>query len=431
MITLLYHIFTKSFVVLLISMLSINYLPNKLFHDYPFEPRSVETNRYNSLVLEWNSKLTENTAEYIQLNQIKGPESMAISKAGLIYTGLADGRIVEIDPLNKYELRLVTKFNKNSKKCPDDYVLNSDECGRFLQMRFLNDTLYALETNHGLFKVDVTRGQLTPVGPKTHLSHNNLYNGFAFDPKESNIAYVTTSSTRWRLHQIIWSALELENSGQILGIDIVTGKRVVLVDNLMMPNGLDVDVKRDQIIYSETTNSRISSLSLSGARTAFKLSKDGDKQVKNLIPKVLVSTLPGSPDNIVVKNDIAYIAIPFIRLDGKEFQDLLSDKPTIRKAIGRLVFGFGKILQLIYENVYQHPKLETAYRELTSGHFLYYVIHKDKSGIIEYNLDTNSQRFLGSDHYGYISEAKPDSLGNIYLGSFTSNSIVKVKSPIK
>lgn len=425
MITLLYNVFIRSSIVLLFAMLSVNYIPDKFFHDYPFEPKAVETN-YDSVVLEWNSKLIEDSKpEYIQLNQIRGPESIAISKAGLIYTGLGDGRLVELDPSRQYKLRRVLKFNPASK-CIENQNTHIDECGRFLQLRFQNDTLFAIEAGHGLYKIDIDRGTKMLLTPR-HLNKVNFYNSFAFDPQDPNLVYITISSTKWGLQRIIWSILELENSGQIIAMDIKTGKQVIVLDKLMMANGIDTDAKRDQLIFAETTASRISSVPLSEIREAFKLAKDGDK-LAAINKKTLISIVPGNPDNIIVDSDTLYIGLPFVKLNGKDIADQLANKPSIKKVFGRLIYGVGQLLEFVNEKLYPHPLLEHSYRELKSGHILYKVVQNDKSGIIKYNIATGAQKFLGSNHFSYLSEATPDGLGNLYLGSFESPFLVKVKA---
>lgn len=426
MISLLYNLFTRSFVVLLVAMLSVNYLPDKLFHDYPFEPRALSPNQQHSIMLEWNSMLTQKSSqlEYIQLNQIRGPESVAVSKSGLVYTGLSDGRLVELDPSRQYKLRQVLKFNPSSK-CIDNHK-NIDGCGRFLQLRFHNQTLFALETNTGLYKVDIDRNTKTLIGPQK-LQPTNLYNAFAFDPKEPNIVYITVSSTRWPLKYIMWSLLELEDSGQIIALDVDTGKRVVVIDKLMTPNGIDSDPKRDQLIFTETTGRLVSSLPLQDVRAAFKKANNGDK-LSGITKKTLIQVVPGSPDNVIIDSDNAFIALPFIK-DGKDILDHVADKPSIRKAFGRAIFALGKAIEYVCVNVYKHPLLESAYKDLKSGQILYKAVQNDKSGIIRYNLETKAQKFLGSDHFSYLSEASPDGHGNLFLGSFESPFLVKVKEP--
>lgn len=424
MIKILYNLVTRSLVVLLVALLSVNYLPDTLFGDFPFEPKSVETNKYDSVIPLWNTKLSDGVPEYIQLNNILGPESIAIARSGLLYTGLADGRLVELDPSKNYKLRQVLKF-KNLAKCKDNIATLATECGRFLQLRFQNDTLYALEANSGLYKIDIRTGTKTFVGPKS-LNKINLFNSFAFDPKDSSLVYLTVSSTKWDLLNIMWSLMELDSNGQVVALDINSGKRVIVLDNVELPNGLDVDNKRNQLLFSQSTTSKISSLDLGDVRAAFKSAKDGDRQ-SNVRDKALIPLVPGMPDNIVVDGDIAYIALPSVKLNGTELIDHLSTMPNIRKAIGRFVYGAGKLLEYVSTNLYPHPLLETAYRELKSGHLIYRVIQTDKSAVLEYNLATGSSRLLGSDKFSFLSEATPDSKGNLLLGSFRSPFIVKVK----
>lgn len=410
--------------VLLVAMLSVNYLPDKLFHDFPFEPSLSKANDYDSVIPQWNTKLSDNVIEYIQLNNILGPESIAFSRSGLLYTGLADGRLVELDPSNKYKVRPVLRF-KDSPLCTDNVARAADHCGRFLQLRSVNDTLYAVEATNGLFKINIKAGTKTLVGPKP-LNKVNFYNSFAFDPKEPNLVYLTISSSKWDLQHIMWSIMELEVSGQLVVFDTKTGKRAIILDKLPQVNGVDVDAKRDRLVFAETASSQINTVSLQEVRDAFKSAKDGAKLTSvrktNLIP-----LLPGLPDNINVHSDIAYITIPFVKPNGKEMIDELASMPTLRKALARITFGAGKLLEYVCKNFYYHPLLDFSYRELKSGHINYRITQNDKSAVIEYNLATGSTKFMGSNAFGFVSEAVPDNQGNLLLGSFRSPFIVKVK----
>lgn len=410
--------------VVFVAMLSVNYLPDKLFQDFPYEPRTIEPNDYDSVIPQWNNLLSDGKPEFIQLNNLLGPESLAISREGLIYTGLADGRLVELDPAKNYKLRTVLR-HKGGADCPDDVATRADKCGRYLQLRFLNDSLYAVEANSGLYKIDRKAGTKSFVGPKA-LTKVNLYNSFAFDPKTPNLVYLTVSSTKWDLLNIMWSISELDNSGRLLVLDVKTGKRAVVLDNILTPNGVDVDPERDQLVYSETIKSRVMSVPLKDIRAAFEASKDGDK-LANIGSRALIPLMPGHPDNIVVHGNMAYIALPMVKDNGKDLVDSLNQSPSTRKAISRLSFGLGKVLEYVYVNLYQHPLLETAFRELKCGHVNYRVLKSDKSAVVEYNLATGSSRFLGSSTFGFVSEAHPDGKGNLYLGSFRSSFIVKQK----
>uniref|UniRef100_A0A6G1S797 Adipocyte plasma membrane-associated protein n=1 Tax=Aceria tosichella TaxID=561515 RepID=A0A6G1S797_9ACAR len=426
MFTTIFNVLSRSVVVLLVAMVSVNYMPDSLFKDFPIEPISVQPNDYDSVIPQnWNTKLSDGQPEFIQLNNILGPESLALSKSGLLYTGLADGRIVELDSKNNYKLRTVLRFSNSKTKCSDNVATKADECGRFLQLRFLNDTLYAVEANSGLYKVDTKTGSKVSLGPKP-LNKINLFNSFAFDPVEPNLVYLPVSSTRWGVLNILWSIFEQDSTGQLVMLDLDSGKRAIAFDNLRMPNGVDVDPKRDQLLLAESLKSSVGSVALKELRAAFKVAKDGDK-LKGVEKKLLIPLLPGYPDNIVVDGDRAYIALPFVKLNGKELMDHLGTMPQVRKAISRFSFGLGKILEYACNNFYHHPLLEVAYRELKCGHVFYRVTQSDRSAVIEYNLATGASRLFGSNTFGFVSEAVPDGNGNLLLGSFRSPFIVKQK----
>lgn len=425
MFTLLYNIITKSLVVLLVAMLSVNYLPDTLFGDFPFEAKSLEPNNFDSVIPQWNTKLSD-SFEVIGLNQILGPESIVVAKDGMIYTGLADGRLVELNPNKNYQVRTVFRFN-TSPTCKDNVATKATECGRILQLRLLNDTLYALESNTGLYKVDTKSGSKTFIGPKP-LGPVNMYNSFAFDPIEKNMLYLTLSSRKRDLLTIMWSLLEYDTSGTVIAFDMSTGKRVLFPGPFFSPNGLDVDSKRDKLILSETLKARIVSYDLKTIRSAFMNTADGHTiDITDLKKTSLIPLTPGNPDNLYVKDDILYIALPMVKLNGKELVDHLATMPSIRITIARTLFGFGKLVEYISENFYKHPFLETIYGELKSGHLLYRIATAEKSAIVEYNLATGASKLYGSDKFGFVSEAVPYSNGHLLLGSFRSAFIVKVK----
>lgn len=423
--TSVFNILSRSVVVLLVAIVSVNFMPDSLFKDFPLEPRSVQPNDYESVIPQnWNTKLSDGQPEFIQLNNILGPESLAISKSGLIYTGLADGRLVELDPKNGYKVRTVLRFS-NSAKCLDNVATKAYECGRFLQIRFLNDTLYVVEGHTGLYKVDTKTGAKELLGPKP-LNKINLYNSFAFDPVEPNLVYLVVSTTRWDVVNIVWALFEQDSTGHLVVLDVNTGKRAVILEELRLPNGIAVDGKRDQLLVTETLKSSVSSVALKDLRAAFKVAKDGDK-LKGVEKKSLIPLLPGFPDNIVVAGDKAYIALPFVKLNGKELIDHLGTMPQIRKAVSRFSFGLGKALEYVCNNFYHHPLLETAYRELKCGHVFYRATQSDRAAVVEYNLATGASRLFGSNTFGFISEAVPDGNGNLLIGSFRSPFIVKQK----
>lgn len=424
----LFNAITRSGFVLVIALLSVNYLPNQLFKDFPLEPLATKPVDFDSVIPEWNSKLSDGDPEFIQVNNINGPESIAIAPNGLLYTGLADGRLVELNPSKQYQMRTVLRIKDQPGQlaCKDN-VATRAECGRLLQLRFVNGTLFGVEANSGLYMLDIKTGSKILLGPKP-LAKVNIYNSFVFDPKEPNIVYMTISSTKWNIVQIMWSILEHESSAKVIAFDVKTGKRVVLTDNRMMVNGIDVDVKRDRLVFAETMEGRVSTMSLKQVRAAFRQAQDGEI-LRGLDTKTLIPTTPGNVDNIVIEGDLAYLALPFVKRHGSEFSDHTASMPKVRKAMCRAIYLVGKALEYVALNFYNHPMLELAYNDFLSGHIVYRTLNSQSSAVLEYNLATGATRFFGSETFGFVSEAVPDKSGNLYMGSFRSPFLVKQKLP--
>lgn len=299
------------------------------------------------------------------------------------------------------------------------------QCGRPLQIRYINGTLFVVDAYKGLYSIN------PKTGAKKHLMANldkkkfqGLFNSFAFDPVDPNIVYVTVSSRKWTLETIVWSMFDLDGTGIVFGFDLSTGKSVILAEGLSLVNGIDADVKRDQLLYTESSYLRVHKMSIIKARNAFKSAKNGDTKIVQ--SDLLVPLLPGLPDNVHVQGDEAYITMPMAKTSGKELTDHLSEMPIIKKALGRLAFSFGYLLEYIQKNFYKHPILETAIFELKSGHVAYRSC-KEHSAVLIYNLNDGSSRILGSDKFAFISEAMPDNQGNLYLASFRNTFIVKAR----
>lgn len=424
-----FDIIIRFLIVAGFSLLGVNFLPNNIFDGFPLEPASLEPHNFETVKPDWNTKLSDGQPEYIQVNNILGPESIAISNNGLLYAGLADGRLVELDPKQKYKVReVLTMWGENKdSQCRANYATKADECGRILQVRFVNGTLWGVEAGSGLWAFDVKKGKKQFQGPAP-MQKTNMFNSFAVDPIRPSLVYMTVTSTKWSLLNIMWGILDLESSGQLIAMDIKSGKRVRVMEKLLLPNGLDVDAKRDQLVFGETMKSRISALSLKQVRENFDLTADGGL-MKGINPKALIPLVPGSPDNIVIKGDLAYIAMPMVRRDGKELMDYLYNLPALRKSIGKFSYFWSLFFTGIHESLYPHPTIKHLAEELRCGHIFYNMFASQQSAVIEYNLETGASRLFGSSGFGFISEAAPDDGGNLYLGSFRAPFIVKQKIP--
>lgn len=114
--TTLYKLVAKSFLGVFVTLTVMNFLPDTLFENFPLDPRARPPMEFASEIKGWNTLLSDK-ADYIQLNNLMGAESIAFDNNGLLYTGLVDGRIVEIDTKKKdYPMRQVTRMT-SAKLC--------------------------------------------------------------------------------------------------------------------------------------------------------------------------------------------------------------------------------------------------------------------------------------------------------------------------
>ncbi|KAG9510753.1 Dipeptidyl aminopeptidase-like protein 6, partial [Fragariocoptes setiger] len=409
----LYKLTVKSVLTTLSVLTVVNFLPDTLFHDFPLEPKSRVAPPFEP-IQDWNTILSDN-AEYIHLNSISGPESIVINN-GLLYTGLVDGRLVELDIKAKYKLREVGRMN-DSKFCRSmentPYALQ--ECGRILQLRFKNDTIYAMDAIKGLHSFDIKTGTKTSLLPKLEKRFIGLFNSFAFDPQVPDLVYYTVSTRKWSLGKIVWSIIDHDDSSILVAASLTTQKVVIIMNNLILANGIDIDAKRGQLLLAESGTNRIHKISLDQARQAFEVAKIG--QISLVQSELLITLTPGLPDNIHVKGDEALIALPMVRRNGRQLMDHLSEMPRLRKALCRFIYLSGKAFKYVDDNFYKHPLLSSIAFELTSGHINYYVFNSE-SAVLRYNLVTGQSKILGSDKFAFVSEAVEDDQGNLYLGSF-------------
>ena len=105
-------------------------LPNQLFPNLPISPTGYETDNIPPALDNWNNLLAQRS-NYLLNGLIVGPESMA-ERDHYLYTGLADGRLVEIHK-ETLKLRDITRFG--TKTDCSNYSNVLIQC--FIQMKYL------------------------------------------------------------------------------------------------------------------------------------------------------------------------------------------------------------------------------------------------------------------------------------------------------
>ncbi|MFC4070982.1 SMP-30/gluconolactonase/LRE family protein [Actinoplanes subglobosus] len=193
-----------------------------------------------------------------------GPEDVVFDTAGRVITGLADGRIVRIDPDR------------------GDRTVLAETGGRPLGLH--------ARAGGGVLVCDHDRGLLA-VGPDGTVEV--LVDTVDGEPLTfaSNVVegpdgtiWFTTSTSRWNLDDHLGDVFEHSCTGRLLRRD-PDGTVTVLLDDLKFANGLVLTPDGSALLMAETAGYRIRRYGLDGTDT------------------VLVDNLPGFPDNLSIGSD--------------------------------------------------------------------------------------------------------------------------------
>ena len=118
---------------ILVSIIGL--LPNSLFKDFPLDPKSY-TIDIPDHIDNWNNHLNTKS-EYLLEAIVIGPESLA-ERDGFIYTGVADGRLVEI---NKKTLKVRDVSNFSNRDVSKDNSKIESNCGNYDPKNYYKVTL--------------------------------------------------------------------------------------------------------------------------------------------------------------------------------------------------------------------------------------------------------------------------------------------------
>jgi sugar lactone lactonase YvrE len=194
-----------------------------------------------------------------------GPEDLARGPDGMLYTGLADGSIVRIDPAT-------------GNATP---VAQTE--GRPLGLRF--------DTSGTLIVADAVRGVLAvaPNGNVRLLTQSVGGVRFSFtdalDIAPDGTIWFSDASERWGVSTGgLMDFWEARPTGRLLRYDPASGQTAVVLDSLDFANGVAVGPGGAYVLVNETMTARIHRLWLSGPRAGTR--------------EIFVEGLPGAPDNL-------------------------------------------------------------------------------------------------------------------------------------
>lgn len=229
-----------------------------------------------------------------------GPEDVTMGPDGLLYTGLADGRIVRLGP---------------DGSGAEDFV---DTGGRPLGMRF--------DAQGNLIVADAIKGLLSvsPEGAVAVLTDSVDGERMLFvddlDIASDGTIWFSDASQRFGIEDNFIDLLEGRRTGRLVTYDPQTDETKVQLDGLAFSNGVALGPDDEYVLVNETFGYRITRLWLKGPQAGKS--------------EIFIDNLPGLPDNIRYNHaGLFWVALPAPRTDEL---DALQSQPFVRKVIARL-----------------------------------------------------------------------------------------------
>jgi len=245
-----------------------------------------------------NSRLS--STQRLSLGEGNAPEDVALDRAGRIYGGFDDGRIMQLQP-DGTQPRLFANTQ-----------------GRPLG--------FAFDQNGNLIVADAIKGLLSinPNGEITTLATDSEGTSFGclndLDVASDGTIYFTETSNKFPMKEFTSELLEHRPNGRLLAYDPKTQKSRTVFKGLHFANGVAVSPDQSFVLVNETGEYRVRRVWLNGP-------KQGQAEV-------FIENLPGFPDGILSNGkDKFWLALVTPR---NKFLDTLLPYPFLRKVVARL-----------------------------------------------------------------------------------------------
>jgi sugar lactone lactonase YvrE len=232
--------------------------------------------------------------------ELVGGEDVAFDDNGFIYTGLADGRIMRLDPTGA--------------------VFVANTMGRPLGIEYspVDGLLYVCDADRGLLQVDPRDGKVTVLVDGAEGERFAFTNDLEI--AHDGIIYFTDASSVWGKDKYTEDLLDQRPTGRVMRYDPQTGAVTVLMRELSFANGLALMPDEKSLIVAETGRYRLWRIWLDGER-------------RNL-SEVITENLPGFPDNLSVSpRGTVWVAMASTR---KRLLDMAHPYPFAKDALASL-----------------------------------------------------------------------------------------------
>ncbi|MEV4744721.1 SMP-30/gluconolactonase/LRE family protein [Streptomyces sp. NPDC049555] len=231
-----------------------------------------------------------------------GPEDVRVGADGVLLTGVADGRVLAVDPASG-RVRTV-----------------ADTGGRPLGLCPLPDGgLLVCDAERGLLRVDTASGRWETVLREAGGRRLGVCSNVVAAP--DGALYVTDASGRFPLEHWAGDLLEHSGTGRLIRYEPGRGRAEVVLDGLHFANGVAPAADGSFLVVAETGAYRLMRLWLSGPKAG--------------TAEVFAENLPGAPDNLATgPGGLIWVAMAAPRHPALDV--LHRSHPALRRALWAL-----------------------------------------------------------------------------------------------
>ena len=280
-------------------------------------------------------------ATILGAGQIDGPEDVILDAQGNLYCGTRDGRIVRFEGPDHTQGKTLVKIGGRP------LGMAFDQEGRLVAcIAGIGLVRVAMDGTHELLS-DQTGRSLTSFQDDTAIRMAD-----DLDIGPDGVIYFTDATKRYDMENWAMDLLEGRPNGRLLSYDPRTKRTRTICDNLVFPNGVCLAHDGRHLLVASTWQCSVLAFDLENLAAG---------------PRVLVSGLPGYPDNINRASDGGYwLALAGMR---NPVIDLTMQHPSLRRRMTRRVpptnwlFGnlnIGGVLKLdgagrVLDALWDHP----------------------------------------------------------------------------
>lgn len=252
-------------------------------------------------------KLAE--AKILAAGEIDGPEDVILDQDGNLYCGTRDGRIVKIAAPDHRKVTVLAKIGGR----PLGLAFDAD--GHLLTcVAGMGLVRVAMDGAYELLTDQTARSLLSVQDDTTIRMADDL------DVSPDGVIYFTDATKRYDMENWAMDLLEGRPNGRLLSYDPKTGVTRTVCDNLLFPNGVCLAHDGRHLLVASTWECSVLAFDLQDLKAG---------------PRVLVSGLPGYPDNINRASDGGYwLALAGMR---NPVIDLAMKHPGLRRRMTRRV----------------------------------------------------------------------------------------------